>query len=182
VLEGTQAYRPGGLTVHKLDGSEQIVFSGSEPERGVPGVFAIAPAGGATRTLASGDPLHEPSGVAVAEDGTVYVVDIADGAAQVLRVQHGQLESVVSALGVGFPAGIALTRDDKTLLVSGIDPSTHHDVVHVIDLASGKVSQWTQGVGAFAEAAGLHRAHDRNVFAWADSQADRSGTVYVLEP
>jgi len=182
IIDGTQNYRPGGLTVRTFEGREQVLFSGIDPERGSAGLFAIAPTGGAVQTLASGDAFHEPSGVAAATDGTAYVVDIADGSAQVLRVRRDRVEPVLTAIGVGFPAGIALTRDEKTLLVSGIDVTTRHDVVHVVDLASGRHSQWTQGISAFAEAAGLHRAHDRDVFAWADSQADRSGTVYVLEP
>jgi hypothetical protein len=40
----------------------------------------------------------------------------------------------------------------------------------------------TDPIGAFHESAGLHRAHDVDVFAWADSRANDTGTVYVLEP
>jgi hypothetical protein len=45
-----------------------------------------------------------------------------------------------------------------------------------------KISRLTKTVGQFHEPAGLHRAHDADVFAWADSQANASGTVYVLTP
>jgi len=47
---------------------------------------------------------------------------------------------------------------------------------------SGDVAVMTEPVGAFSESAGLHRAHDADVFAWADSKANGSGTVYVLKP
>jgi hypothetical protein len=75
-----------------------------------------------------------------------------------------------------------LTQNEATLLISGVDPATKHDVVYFVDMASGKQSRLTQTVGAYAEAAGLHRAHEANVFAWADSEANASGTVYVLKP
>jgi len=182
ILEGTADYRPGGLTVYRGDGSEQVLFSGYSPDTGRPGVFSVAASGGTVQRVADGELFHEPSGVVAAADGSLFVVDIADHAARVLRIQGGQTELLVGPIGVGFPAGIALTRDERSLLVSGIDPVTRHDVVYVVNRANAALSQWTEVVGQFAEAAGLHRAHDADVFAWADSQANQSGTVYVLKP
>jgi sugar lactone lactonase YvrE len=132
--------------------------------------------------VASGAPFTQPGGVSVAANGDAYVADSGEHSARVLRVHAGKVDPFVEDIGVGFPAGITLTHDDKTLLVSGLDPATKHDVVYFVDVASGKVSKLTQTVGAFSESAGLHRAHDTDVFAWADSQANGPGTVYTLKP
>ena len=47
-----------------------------------------------------------------------------------------------------------------------------------------RVREFRQDLGVtmeqFAESAGLHRAHDAEVYAWADSEANGTGTVYVL--
>jgi len=182
VLSGTQDYRPAGLTVQREQDRETLYFTGYEPTSGAPGVFATSSAGGAVRALIQGDPLHDPGGIAVASDGSAYIVDQDDFGARVLQVQDGRAEPVVTQLGVGFPAGIALTRDDSTLLVSGVDPATRRDVLYVVDLSKRTLARFTQTVGQFSEAAGLHRAHESDVFAWADSRADQSGTVYVVTP
>ena len=39
---------------------------------------------------------------------------------------------------------------------------------------------FTDTIGGFSESAGLHRAKTLNVYAWADSRANGTGTVYVL--
>jgi sugar lactone lactonase YvrE len=181
VLAGTENYRPAGLTVALREGQPALYFTGFAPDQGAAGLFTVAVGGGVPQALASGDTFRELGGVAVAADGSAYVVDIADNEARVLRVRDGAIEAVVEHIGVGFPAGIALTMDDQTLLVSGIDPATRRDVVYVYDTQKQQLSKLTQTVGQFAEAAGLHRAHDSNVFAWADSQADQSGTVYLVK-
>jgi hypothetical protein len=106
----------------------------------------------------------------------------AGGRARVLRVHDGKAESWLDQLGVGFPAGITLTLDARTVLISGVDPETRHDVVSFANAETRAVSRLTKTVGAFSEAAGLHRAHDKDVFAWADTAANASGTVYVLTP
>jgi sugar lactone lactonase YvrE len=182
-LAGTAGYAPAGLVVAEV-GDEYLYFTGRDPASGEAGLFRVAASGGAVETLASGSPLRDPSGVAVGVRGEAYVVETGGEAisAQVVRVSGGRAKIFLAGIGVGFPAGVTLTKDAKTLLVSGIDPDTRRDVVYFADTSSGKVTRLTETVGAFAEAAGLHRAHDADVFAWADSEANESGTVYVLEP
>jgi hypothetical protein len=82
---------------------------------------------------------------------------------------------------VGFPAGVAITREGGTVLISGLDPRTRTDVVYLLDTASGGLAMVSEPISGFTESAGLHRAHESNVFAWADSEANDSGTVYTLE-
>jgi hypothetical protein len=43
-----------------------------------------------------------------------------------------------------------------------------------------QVSTFNQSISSFAEPAGLHRAHGADIYAWADSRANGSGTVFAL--
>jgi DNA-binding beta-propeller fold protein YncE len=183
-LPGTEGYSPKGLAIAKVDDQEYLYFTGHDPATAVAGLFRVAASGGSVETLASGPPLDDPSGVVISTQADVYVVEAAvdEHAARVLRLRKGKLESFLENIGVGFPAGITLTHDDSTLLVSGLDLQSKRDVVYFVNVASGELSRLSQTVGAFSEPAGLHRAHDADVFAWADSEANSSGTVYVLKP
>jgi sugar lactone lactonase YvrE len=181
VIPGTEGYRPAGVVAGKQKGEEVLYFTGRDPENGIGAVYSIASAGGEVRRLAMFDADSEPGGVALANNGDVFVADNAGGSARVLRIRDQKVSVFVSEIGLGFPAGVALTSDDQTLLVSGLDPQTKHDVVYAVNLASRKVGQVKQGISGFSESAGLHRAHDVNVFAWADGQANRWGTVYSVK-
>ena len=181
IIPGTEGYRPAGVVAGKQKGEEVLYFTGRDPTNGVGAVYRIASAGGEVKRLAMFDVDSEPGGVALANNGDVFVADNAGGSARVLRVRDEKVSVLVSEIGLGFPAGIALTSDDRTLLVSGLDPQTKHDVVYAVNLASRKVGQVKQGISGFSESAGLHRAHDVNVFAWADGQANRWGTVYSVK-
>ena len=184
-LEGTDGYAPRGLVVAKAtDGREYVYFTGRTPDSQEAGLFRIDPAGGAAIALAMGEPLQDPAGVAVDGKDVAYVVETSSDAAsaRVVRVDAKGSATFVEGLGIGFPAGITVTRDDKTVLVSGLDPETKRDVVYFVDASNKQISRLTKTVGEFHEPAGLHRAHDADVFAWADSQANETGTVYVLKP
>lgn len=181
MLSGTENFRPGGVTVAKRDGVEQVFFTGRDPASGEAGLFSTSVGGGLPKAVATGGLFAQPGGVIVAANGDAYVADSGDQSARVVRVHDGKMEVFVENIGVGFPAGVTLTHDDSTLIVSGLDPVTKHDVVYFVDVARKKLSKLTETVGAFSESAGLHRAHDVNVFAWADSQANDDGTVYLLE-
>jgi sugar lactone lactonase YvrE len=181
IVPGSEGYRPAGVVVSKQRGEEVLYFTGRDPESGAGAVFRIASSGGQAQRLASFDADSEPGGVAVANNGDLYIADHAGASARVLRVRSEQVTVYLTDIALGFPAGIALTSDSRTLLVSGLDPQTKHDVVYSVDLTTRKLGRVTQGISAYRESAGLHRAHDVNVFAWADSQAKRSGTVYTVK-
>jgi DNA-binding beta-propeller fold protein YncE len=180
LLAGTEGYRPAGLVLGKQRDEEVLFFTGREPASGAAAVFRVASSGGNVTTLASFVADSEPGGVALAADGDLYIADHAGGAARVLKLHDDTVSVVLSEIGLGFPAGVALTSDDSALLVSGLDVETKHDVVYSLELGSGKVTRVSDGIDKFSESAGLHRAHGVNVFAWADSQADGAGTVYSV--
>jgi len=182
-LAGTEGYAPRGVVVSGAQGGEQVYFSGNDPESGQGGVFRIAPQGGAPERLAADAGLIDPAGVAVSDNGDIYVVDTlgSSGLASVVRIREGEATTIASDLGVGFPAGIAVTTDGGTVLVSGLDPRTRRDLVYIVNSESLEVAVVAKPIAGFSEPAGLHRAHESNTFAWADAEANDWGTVYMLE-
>src|SRR6185295_19046569 len=108
------------------NGADEIVFSGVDAQSGAPNVFQIASAGGTAAPLAPASSLSDPSVIAIAQNGDVYVAD-STGAetrrASVLLVKGGAVTTIASDLPVGYPVGIALAMDDSALFVSGLDPA-----------------------------------------------------------
>ena len=49
-----------------------------------------------------------------------------------------------------------------------------------LDLASSHVDSTSAGIDQFVDAAGLHRAANAPVYAWADTTANDTGTVLVF--
>jgi DNA-binding beta-propeller fold protein YncE len=137
-----------------------------------------------------GAPLVDPSGIAVFGDGRIAVADtsFSDGEGSsigsrgaVVLLDDGEASLFVSGFETGYPAGLALTKDDSILIVSGQGPDSSN-LVFLFDTAdtekeptieTGFASQmWSSG--------GLHRAHGENRFAWCDRAAE-GGTVYAIE-
>ncbi|MSP61424.1 MAG: hypothetical protein EXR72_13965 [Myxococcales bacterium] len=171
--------RPRGLDV-RGDDDDRVYFTGTT-RQGIPAVFRSV-GGDDARVLYRGAPLRAPDAVAAARGGDVFVTDTPDvpGAGRVLRISNGRVHELASGLWLGSPAGVALTLDERTLLVSGLDDSGH-SLVYLIDLASGAVSTFNDVIGANTTSGGLHRAARADVFSWADSSSpDRGGRVYRI--
>ncbi len=180
--EGTA---PKSLDVLEQNGDELVYFTGRDPTTKAPAVFSMDTGGAALTTIVSGAPLADPSGIAVASDGTIYLADVAaeNNDAAILRIKNGVVEVFKSDLRVGYPAGVALTLDEKQLFVSGLKKDEGTSVVHVIDLASGDVDEFDKNIGQNQNSAGVHRARQADAFAWADSNGTESqpgGTVYFI--
>lgn len=184
LINGTRGYAPHGLTVALVDDEERVYFTGTSPDTEEPGLFYVAPTGGVVTTVAKGAPFASPGGVTVNAAGVAFVVDAlgSDDLAALLRVENGEVSLLQGRIGVGYPAGVTLSRDESRLLVSGLDPVTRRDLVYRLTLADGTLETMNTGIADFSEPAGLHRAHDAEVYAWADSEANATGTVYVLTP
>jgi sugar lactone lactonase YvrE len=179
-LAGTDGLAPGGVEV----AGDSLYITGRRD--GKAGLFKTGLGGGAIVPVAVGDAFSDPGGVAVTKNGDAYVVDTGSvthgqSLASVVKVgADGHTEVVVDGLSVGHPAGIALTRDDALLYVSGFDQGKGTDVVYAVDTVSKLVGLFTDSIGEFSDSAGLHRARNSDVFAWADGHANATGTVYVL--
>jgi hypothetical protein len=177
-LGGTAGMLPHGLEVS----GDTLYFTGVS-STGAPGLFTTSLGGGGVSAIATGAPFVQPSGVAIASSGDVYVVDAESAgaqSAQIIKVSHGSPSVYLSNIAVGFPAGIVFNQSESQLLVSARDTTKGTDAVLVIDVASATVSQFTSEIDKFVDPAGLHRAHGANIFAWADSTAGNVGTVYVI--
>ena len=178
-LDDATGYQVRGLDLTMVGGAETLTFTGISPNNGEPGVFQMPSGGGAVTTVASGAPLADPSGVAAAADGTVYVADaLLDGSSGIVTVSGGAPTVALPRVRVGYPAGVALSRDGSHLLVSGLDPAMLSAVVYRIELLTGTVSMVSMGIDQNTESAGVHRAHNVDQYAWAN--ADSPGGVYYI--
>ena len=181
-------WAPRGVTV---SASGAVYFSGIDQDSGEPGVF-IAAAGTASPVFV-GAPLTDPSGIAVLENAGVLVADTSlfdrkpegaprpDNEAGVVQISDGKASVFATGFATGYPAGIALTTDEKTLIISGEGPD-RSDSVYLVDMANPKATPTivTSSFSAFQDSsAGLKRAHDSNTFIWASLSAN-GGTVYTI--
>lgn len=167
--------------------SGEIYFSGRDPEDGAPGVFRLAD--GAVERVYSGAPLVDPSGIAVFADGRVLVADtrLGEGEASelpsrggVVLLEDGEASVFAAGFETGYPAGIALTADDATLIVSGQGPDSSN-LVFLFATANPAEPAYveTAFAGEHWSSAGLHRAHGTNRLAWCDRSAS-GGTIYTI--
>jgi DNA-binding beta-propeller fold protein YncE len=187
VVPGTAGYMPAGLILVSEGGVDQLYFTGKAASDGTPGVFRVPAVGGTVEGMVKGEPFSDPSGIAISVKGNLYVVDSASrdpnsSSARIIQVVDQTATVFVEDLKIGFPAGIALAQDDSGLLVSALDPLTRTDTVVRVDLATKEQKPNADGIDTFEEAAGLHRAAKAEVYAWSDSSADGTGTVFLLTP
>jgi hypothetical protein len=178
-------YQPRAVTVAD---SGEVYFSGIDPQSGEPGVFELV--SDVVEVVYAGAPLVDPSGIAVFGDGRLLVADtsFSDGEASaiasrgaVVLIDGGEAALFASGFETGYPAGLALTRDDGVLIVSGQGPDSSN-LVFLFDTNEPEAEptietafageQWSSG--------GLHRAHGANRFAWCDKSAE-GGTIYGIE-
>ncbi|MCB9787625.1 MAG: hypothetical protein H6744_13165 [Deltaproteobacteria bacterium] len=183
-LSATRGFAPRGLDLVSVGGRELLYFTGVDPADGVRGVFRADIAGGGAVETVRKDDLVDPSGVAVASDGAVYVSDTQDGlaGAKVWRLRGDAMETLIGDVRVGYPAGIALTQDESALFISALAPTEASAQVYKVQVASGEATVLSDGLSANTESAGVHRAHDADVYAWANAAtlAQGGGQVYLL--
>lgn len=187
--EVVSGWAPHAVTVASDD---RVYFSGIDDMSGQPGVFLIA--GGSVERVFAGAPLVDPSGIAVLKDGAVLVADtrLFDGAADdtgkgiaseagIVLIKDGQASVFATGFVTGYPAGIALTLDEKSLIVSGQGPD-RSDTVYIVDVANPQAPPTvvTAEFSAFQDSsAGLKRAHHEDTFIWA-SLSVNGGTLYRI--
>ncbi len=181
-LAGTEGITPAGI---EASGASLYVTGKKD---GMAGLFKTGIGGGAVSAVAVGGPFTDPGGVAVTRSGIAYVIDTGSATgsqslASVVKIMPGgKTEILLDGLSVGHPAGIALVNDESAILVSGLDRAQGTDRVFRVSLGDRSVTTLSEKIGDFYESAGLHRARNSEVFAWADSHANGTGTVYVLKP
>jgi len=204
-IDSTRGTMPHGLEVIEEKGADQVYFSGKNPDTGQPAILKIAAAGGKVQVVASGTPLVDPSGVAIAQDGTVYVLDrlaSGKGLGAVIRIKNQKAEIIAKDVRTGGElAGITLTHDDSLVLVSSLDTKKGTAQVLLIDPKTLQTGIVNKVIGESTAAGGLHRAFKgpdkvsrgtttalmkpyfsshREMFSWADSK-DGGGRVFVVK-
>lgn len=117
-----------------------------------PAVFRVADAGGALSTVATGAPLAQPRGVAVATDGSrLFVADQqagGGGAILTMSATAGGPAPVVLPGTQGLaPHGLDVANQGATdaLYFTGTDPTTHEAALFEVSSAGGTVSTIAQG-------------------------------------
>lgn len=183
VLSGTAGKSVSGVTVARLAGVDVVYFTGREPD-GRGAVYSIPPAGGTATPIFVGTPLVQPSGVAVATDGTVYVTDRRSDSGQLATyaLKGNTATFLRGGFRGGFPAGVALSTDGVGLLVGSQASGVSASAIHRIDLADTSETDFTTGLTAGNDPAGLHRALSAEVYALVDQGVGAAGGVYLLTP
>jgi hypothetical protein len=186
--ELASGYHPRSVTVAS-DGT--MFFSGIDPTSGDPGVFHLA--NGMTTAVFTGAPFVDPSGIALMKDGTVLVVDtclfdahagnmpVIGSEAGIVRVKNGAAGIFATGFATGYPAGIALSIDEASLIVSA-EGADRSDALYVFDVGNPAAEPLIvrDEFSRFQDSsAGLKRAHDSNTFIWASLSAN-GGTVYKI--
>lgn len=184
-LPGAAGTKSRNLDVVREDGSEVIYYSGRNPQRRQAAIFRLpVKRNSNARIVAQGAPLVEPDGIAVTRTGEVFVSDHAsagNGRGNIFRIKGRSIRLITNPVVMGNSAGIALTLDESTLMVSS-HQRNGYDQVLIVDLRTLRTQVFTDVVGQNTDAGGLHRAHERNIFSWADFTAGGQGLVYVVRP
>ena len=178
-LAGTEGTLPRGLAV----AGNRIVFTGTDPADGAPAVFETSASGGLSILLKAG--LFDPSAVAIAPRGEVYVLDAeAEGASsRLLKISSGAASELAKGLRVGFPAGLAVAENGRNLLVATTDATTGKAQLERIATSGSRAGDPVgTTIGSFDEPAGLHRAAQADSYAYVDSGASGNGAVFVINP
>lgn len=180
-LAGTEGSTPRAVEVASENSSDVLYFSGVDPADGQPAVMRIGASGGELELIAKGAPLVEPGGIAITADGIVYVADrlaSGNGLGSVFRIEGGNIETIAENFRAGTPVvGATLTLDEGALLVSALAPHRDRAQVLLIVLSTLERAIVNKGIFANAGSGGVHRAHNANLFAWADSSRGKRGSV-----
>jgi hypothetical protein len=183
-VSGSEGTSPRGLLVVRESGADVIYFTGFNPSTGEPGLLRVPAAGGTLTVVAKGAPFRDPSGVTRHAAGDFYVTDTVaqdDAGSLVVKVTGGTASVWLRVPAVGYPAGIAFTRDETHLVLSGFDAAAGRNTISRIDLATKTGGEVASGGPADTDSAGLHRARLADVFAFCDRTAGGGGVIYRLE-
>jgi DNA-binding beta-propeller fold protein YncE len=184
IVEGTFGTSPRALDVANENGADFLYFSGVNPADGAPAVFKILASGGFNSiAIFSGAPLVDPSGIAVTQTSEIFVIDrlaAGNGLGSVFHINGPDIETVATDIRTGAQlAGVALTQDESTLLVSQLDPDAGTAQVLLVNLESMTTNIVDAVINVNTSAGGLHRAHNVDTFAWIDSGGgSEGGQVY----
>lgn len=178
-VHGTVGTAPVALDVIQGAGTDHIYFCGTDATGGQKAVFEIPAAGAEEPTVRyKGAPLVSPTGIVSGSDGTLYIAD----SSTVYRLKDSTLSEIASDIDMGTPAGIALTPDERSVVVSSRSRSNGTAQLEIIDLQTGSRSVFNKEIGVNSNPGGLHAARDVNGATGVYSWADVSRGIYRMGP
>lgn len=189
VIDGTTGRTPTSLDVVEESGVDQIYFAGRNDDNEAV-IYKIPATGGTATEVAAGGSIQDPSGIAVSNTGEIYFVDTIStthARSRIMKIASGESTPTLflDNLNVGYPAGLAFTKDEETLWLSGYDSASLTSAILQIAVDDQAVTVYIgdadTDISAFYEPAGLHRSRDVDVFSFVDSKAGGSGTVFAAQ-
>ncbi len=172
MISGTDGY--GVRALHIADA---LYFVGSINPG--PALYSIAPEGGTVSSIASGFPGFV-DGVTRADDGTLYATGeaVAGGGAAngaLFEIVDGEPVVLADGIHLGTPAGVAITPDEATVMVSSLSDAGTSQVL-LVSRIDGSTAAFDDVIRENTSSGGLHRAVDEpTVFAWVDAPMGPGG-------
>jgi hypothetical protein len=180
-----EGHKPQGVATDK---GGKVYFTGTDPQTGAPGVFVLE---GGAKPVVTGPPLRSPSGIDVADDGTIYVADptaardlddgviSGNGTGALFKIAGGTATVVTAGFNGGYPTGIALLGN--TVLISAYADRGANSAVLQVDLGAPRnPAVLGDRAGRLKDtwaSAGLHRSRASNRLTWSGGN-----TVYSIAP
>ncbi|MGI8551415.1 MAG: hypothetical protein ACR2PL_11615 [Dehalococcoidia bacterium] len=132
--------------------------------------------------VSQGPPPTVGDGVATTSSGAAFVADpssATNATGSVRHIQGGASDQASGSLHLGSPAGVALSLDAKTLLISSLADDGSAQIL-IVDLPTGGATAFNATIGSSRASGGLHRAFQQEVYAWVDSSAGPTGGKIFL--
>lgn len=163
-VPGTEGYAPNAVAVV----GSTLYYTGFllDADGGSAGAWSVPVGGGEVSLIIADLPTEDPSGIAVAPNGNVFVAGLTVNGGTIWEVSTGAQVILLEHIALGDPAGIAMSPDYSSLLISSLDDTGHAQVL-IYNLADGTTSTWNGTIGDNTAAGGLHQsADDPNQYAW----------------
>ncbi|MBI4908391.1 MAG: hypothetical protein HY820_32500 [Acidobacteria bacterium] len=159
-LPQTLASVPQSIAVVRKDAQDILYYTGRDFSDGSPAVLRTT-ADNPRPPVAvwKGDPLVSPDGLAIARNEDMYV---ADRSGAVYRISGHEIVRIASKLTLGNPAGIALTRDERLVVVPVIQNGRAG--LLFIDTQTFATGFATKGLDGLDALGGIQRAPHNDLF------------------
>ncbi len=183
-------HTPRAVAIYGAAGSENLLFIASDAMGA--GVFRVAVTGGTATRLETAGTLLDPVALTAASDGSAYVLAAlgrASGSVLYIPAAGGTpvplpTGTPLNSLRMRTPAGIALSQDGQSLLMTAWDPANGPGLltwmsVHGTGATSPALFMPT-GLSGLVSPCGLHRARNTENFAVADELSAGTGAILGL--
>jgi hypothetical protein len=184
-LTNTMVAGTEGLGARALHLGDALYVAGDDGS-GRGAVYEIPRDGGMATMIASGFPGFV-DGIVQAEDGTFYVTGEATAGAgaeggALFELVDGEPAVLAEGIHLGTPAGVALTPDGATVMVSSLSDEGTSQVV-LVAREDGSTSIFDDVIGMNVGSGGLHAADRKpDVLSWCGvAGGSGGGRVYNVE-